>query len=228
MVGFHGKRARVNRSKQVSTIIVGGVLGLTACGGAPLSTRIVETPHAEVVSYGAPHHMRYSAEVDSSFENTRITLYRSARCDVIPIQLMQRYEEKLEGDQVVERTALGKREVAGKARGSVACDHGYAPDVDVMLEVGDARHALGRSDARGVVTADLSQVLKSVSAGLQGKSAKILIRPLQAQPTQEVGVLSFDELRREQEQVGQLVAQLNDLFKQGQLSQQDSALAYEL
>ena len=68
------------------------MLGLLGCGGAAPSTRIVETPGSTVLTYGAPHDVNYTAEVDPSLEQLTLTIYKRARCDITPVTLMDRYD----------------------------------------------------------------------------------------------------------------------------------------
>ncbi len=198
------------------------------CASAPLTTRIVESPSSEVVSYGAPRDIKYTAEVDPSLENARIIVYRRARCDVIPVKLVNRTEEKLRGDEVVERTVLTKGQHAQPAKGTVACDQTYASNVDVMLEVNGGRYKVGKTDPQGAVSADLAKLLSTSEMGQVPEQGTVLIRPLQAQPTQEAGTILFAELKKQQARMDQLLAELRAILDTERLSQQDSARAYEL
>lgn len=206
------------------------MLGLLGCGGAAPSTRIVETPGSTVLTYGAPHDVNYTAEVDPSLEQLTLTIYKRARCDITPVTLMDRYEEKLQGDRVVEKTSIGKRQVAGKSKGEIDCNQSYANNVDVLLELdGGGRFSLGKTDGHGVVSADLNSLFKTASIDLPSATAKVVVRPIQAQPSVVVTQIAFTELTRQQEQLVQLLTELRALLDTGsELSQKDSSRAYDL
>ena len=216
------------RDKTVRSLLPLLLLFGSACGGGPLSTRIVETPTSNVVSYGAPHDVSYSAELDPALNEARITVYRRARCDVIPVQLVDRVEEKFRGDEVVERTHLGKGQNAQPARGEVDCAQTYAQNVDVMLQVGSARFPVGKTDSHGVVVVDLSQLMQTGAMGSAGEQAVVMVRPPQAQPTQSAGQISLAELNRQQTRVNELLEELRPILDSGTLTQEQSARAYEL
>ncbi len=206
---------------------LGGLVGLlSACASAPYTTRIVETESSQVVTYGKPEGVRYLAEVDPSFEQVRVVVYRQAECAQIPVKLVERTEEKLRGNEVVERRILGKAQHAQEPTAQVICDQGYANQVDVMLEADGARLFLGRTDAQGTVQANLAQLLRAGSMGSTPTEVRILVRPNQAQASRQVGSFSLTELRRSQVRIEELISDQEELFQSGQLSQEESARAY--
>ncbi len=187
--------------------------GLYGCGGAPLTTRMVDEPSGEAVTYGAPKDTRYNVELDAAKDAARITVYRSSQCDVLPVTVMQRYEEKVRGNQVVERNPVTKRQVVGNAEQTVPCDQSYARQVAVLLEVPDGgRFALGETDAYGQVSADLAQVFQVSSYDEVPENVKVVLRPAQAQPLVEAGTLNLSQLAAHQKRVTELLAKLAELL----------------
>lgn len=210
-----------------------------ACGGAsPLSTSIVETPSSKVETYGAPRDVTYSVEVDPALNEARLTVYQRATCDVISVQLVDRYEEKRRGDEVVERTLLGKGQHAGPVTGKVPCAQTYAARVLVIVDAGAAHFTLGETDARGRIAVRWNEVFKTATMGVPSEPATILVRPQQAQPTVSAGSISFQELTRQEQRLAQLIGDLSVVLDRAagsasptnpaHLSQADSRQAYEL
>ena len=112
---------------------------LPACGGQAITTRMVNDPTGEGIEYGAPQATTYKAELDAGQQYGRITIYKSSRCHVIPVTVMQRYRETLRGEKVIERNPVTKVQVAGDPQGDVPCEQTYARNVEVFLQVGDGR-----------------------------------------------------------------------------------------
>lgn len=224
--------------KRTVTSVLGAVASI-GCGGAPLSTTIVESPSSKVVTYGAPKQVTYSVEVDPTLDVSTLTVYRKARCDVMSVQLLERYEEKRRGDEVVERTLLGKRQQVESVTGSVECAQSYGARLLVMVSAGGAHFTLGETDAEGRVVARWTELFKTAAMGTPDGPAQILIRPEQARPSQVIGTISFTELARHQQRLVELIGQLGDILDRSvgaqpspaapaQLSQADSRRAYEL
>lgn len=190
------------------------VLPLTACG-PKTSTRMVDDPSGTAVEYGAPRNTTYVAELDAARTQARITVYESARCDVIPVTVMQRYEERLRGDEVVQRNPVTKKQVAGKPKGEINCNQSYARNVEVMLSAGDARFSLGKTDARGQVSANLAEVFQVASYQDIPPQVTVLLRPIQAKPTVTAGTLTLSELIKHEERLQQLLKELEKILESG-------------
>ncbi len=216
-----------------------GMSGGVACGSAPLSTAIVESPSSKVVTYGAPTQLTYSVEVDPALDVSTLTIYQKARCEVMSVQLFDRYEEKRRGDEVVERTLLGKRQQVESVKGHIDCAQSYGSRLLVMVDVGGSHFTLGETDPFGQVVARWSDLFKTAAMGIPEGPAQILIRPQKAQPSQVIGTISFQELARHQTRLLELIHQLGDILDRSvpeqpnpaapaQLSQADSLRAYEL
>lgn len=216
-----------------------GTAASLGCGGAPLSTAIVESPSSKVVTYGAPTQVTYSVEIDPALDVSALTIYQKARCDVMSVQLFERYEEKRRGDKVVERTLLGKRQQVESVTGKVECAQSYGARLLVMVSSGGSHFTLGQTDPQGRVVARWTELFKTAAMGMPDGPAQILVRPQKAQPSQVIGTISFSELARHQTRLLELIGQLGEILDRSvpvqaspatpaQLSQADSRRAYEL
>jgi hypothetical protein len=211
--------------------LVVGLAGVAVgCGGGQLTSRVVDTPQGTTQMYGAPRNQTYSFEAEPELDVLRLHLYRSARCDVIPTDIVARRTETLDGDHVVSSVDQGPVQVAKAATTEVPCDQGYARDVDVSLVVGNAVHALGATDAHGYVALNLSAELREKLFGMGTPAdAVVRVRGSKAQPAQDIGKLSLASLRDYEAGIGKLIDELNALLAKGtDLSSPDIARSYEL
>ena len=220
-------------SKVGPWITIGAIaLGVNAfaCASQKSSVRLVSDPTGESVVYGPPVAVSYEAELDAGREYGVLTLYRSARCDVIPVTVMQTYKETLHGDKVVERSPTTKTQVAGEPDGSIVCDQTYARDVEVFLEAGGDRFSLGKTNAEGQAGANLAQVFKVGSFEELPEKAKIMVRPEQARPMVEVGEVSLARLGKFSERVTELLDKLSVILQKGEtdVTGEDIARSYEI
>src|SRR5690606_17816740 len=115
-----GQSTMLNHSRKLGLLIPSLALAI-ACGGGS-TTRMVDDPTGQATTYGGPKNTSYHAEVDTSQGAAQVTVFQSSLCDVIPITVMQRYEEVLHGDKVVQRNPVTKKQVAGDPTGTVPCD----------------------------------------------------------------------------------------------------------
>lgn len=185
---------------------------LSGCGSSQISTRTVDDPAGEALEYGAPNKTDFVAELDAGREYGTVTVYKKSTCDVIPVTVMQTYKETLRGDEVIERSPVSKKQVAGRPQGTVPCDQTYARNVEVLFEAEGGRFSLGTTDDHGRVSANLANVFKVGSFDEIPAHAKILLRPENAQPTIVVGELSLAQLMKHEDRVKQLMAQLQEIF----------------
>ncbi len=207
-----------------------GLLVLAACGGKQLTSRVVDTPQGSTQAYGAPRDYSYSFEAEPELDVLRLHVYRSARCDVIPTEIVARRTETLDGDRVISSVDQGPVQIAKPATAEVPCDQGYARDVDVSLVVGNAVHALGRTDAHGYVGVNLSAELREKLLGASTpEDAIVRVRGPKAQPAVDAGKLSLASLRDYEAGTARMIEELNALLAQGtELSSADIARSYEL
>lgn len=203
---------------------------LAACSTTPVTTRTVDDPAGEAVEYGAPESKSYFVELDAGREHGTVTVYQKSSCDVIPVTVMQRYKETVRGDEVLERSPLNKRQVAGEPRGQIPCDQGYARNVEVLLEADGGRFSLGTTDELGRVEANLARVFKVASFEEVPSSAKVLLRSVKGQPLQEVGQLSLSQLQKHDARVTELLSKLEVILQKGETgaSPEEITRSYEL
>lgn len=203
---------------------------LAGCGGGPLTTKVVDAPQGTTTAYGAPRNQVYSFESEPELDQLRLRVYRSARCDLIPTDVVARKTETWNGDHLVSSVDQGPVQIAKPATAEVACDQGYARDVEVTLVIGNATHLLGTTDAYGYVGTNLSAELreKLFGAGVPA-NAMVRVRGPKGQPAQEVGMLSLASLRDFETGTGKLIDELNALLAKGaDLSSPDIQKTYEL
>jgi hypothetical protein len=203
---------------------------LVGCGGGPLTTKVVDAPQGSAVAYGAPRNQMYSFEAEPELDQLRLHVYRSARCDLIPTEVVARRTETWNGDHLVSSVDQGPVQIAKPATGEVPCDQGYARDVEVTLVIGNAIHTLGTTDAYGYVSANLSAELREKLFGVGvPANAMVRVRGPKGQPAQEVGMLSLASLRDFEAGTGKLIDELNALLAKGaDLSSPDIQKTYEL
>jgi hypothetical protein len=194
----------------MSLLLIGG-----AC--APkVSTRMVDAPTGQAVEYGPPTNTQYSAQVDVSKTRATITVFSKSQCVVIPVTVVQRYEEVLRDDKVVSKTPVTKKQVAGDPTGAIVCDQTYARNVEVLLAVGEARHTAGQTNPQGVVEVDLVNVLQVGTYEKLPEQVRIVLRPARAQEVIDVGGVSLSEIKRREAKLGELLAKLEGILAKGE------------
>lgn len=204
-------------------------LGVSACAGS-VTTREVDVPVGKSVAYGAPRSTSFWVEAEPELDVLRLRVYRASRCDVIPVDLMQRRVETLEGGEVVKTEEQGKRQVAHPPSGEADCELGYARDSEVSLVVGNAVHRLGTTDARGYVSVNLSAELREkLFGGSAPTEGLVRVRAPQALETADAGTITLASLRDYEAGVARLLAELGDLLgRNSDLSAQEIQRSYEL
>jgi hypothetical protein len=206
------------------------VCASVGCGGGALTTKVVDTPQGSSTALGAPRNLTYSFESEPELDQLRLHVYRSARCDVIPTDIVARRTETYRDSHLVSSVDQGPVQIAKPATTEVPCDQGYARDVDVTLVVGNATHDLGITDAYGYVGVNLSAELREKLFGVGvPPNAMVRVRGPKGQPAQEVGMLSLASLRDYEGGIQRLLDELNALLaKGGELSSPDIQRTYEL
>lgn len=215
--------------KWTAVLVMGTGVSLVACGPKS-STRMVDDASGKAVMYGAPRDKIYSAELDAAKDEARVTVFEASRCDVIPVTVMQRYQETLHGDEVVQRMPVTKKQVAGKSTKDVPCNQTYARNVEVLLEANGGRFILGKTNAQGQVSANLQQLFQVASYGELPSQAKVLLRPAQAKPLTEAGTLTLSELAKHEGRVVQLLRELEAILAKGETgaTSADIGRSYEI
>lgn len=203
---------------------------LSAASCTPKTTqRLVEDPAGTAVEYGAPRDVTYSTDIVASKQILSLYVYQSARCDVIPVTIMQRYRETLRNDKVVQRAPVTKTQVAGKPKGTIPCDQTYARNIEVFLDAGGNRVSLGQTDAQGRVEGNLVGLLATAGYANSPKQAKFLIRP-RGKPLFEAGTIELHELAQYETRVTELLAELEAILAKGEAGQSaaDVTKSYEI
>ncbi len=203
---------------------------LVGCGGGALTTKVVDAPQGSSNALGAPRNPTYSFEAEPELDQLRLHLYRAARCDLIPTDVVARRTETYRGSELVSSVSQGPVQIAKPATTDVPCDQGYARDVEVSLVVGNAIHPLGVTDAYGYVGINLSAELREKLFGVGvPPNAMVRVRGPKGQPAQEVGMLSLASLRDYETGTQRMIDELNALLaKGGDLSSPDIQRTYEL
>jgi hypothetical protein len=206
---------------------LGGVLG---CGGGTLTTKVVDSPQGSATALGAPRSPSYSFESEPELDRLRLHVYRAARCDLIPTDVVARRTETWKGSHLVSSVDQGPVQIAKPATTEVPCDQGYARDVEVTLVVGNAIHNLGITDAYGYVGVNLSAELREKLFGVGvPPNAMVRVRGPKGQPAQEVGMLSLASLRDYETGIQRMLDELSALLAKGaDLSSPDIQRTYEL
>lgn len=210
--------------------IAGIALALGGCGRGALTTRTVDTPKGSTVAYGAPRDQSYTFEAEPELDAMRVRVYRAARCDVIPTDIVARRTETLEGDRVISSVDQGPVQIAKQATTDAPCDQGYARDVIVSFVVGNAVHPVGTTDAFGYVGVNLSAELreKLLGAGTPEK-VTVRVRPPKAMAPIDLGPLPLTSLKEFEAGVARQLDELNALLAKGNtLSSPDILKAYDL
>jgi len=201
-----------------------------SCASRQVTTRTVDDPMGQAIEYGPPQSTSFDAEMDAGREYGTITIYKKSTCDVIPVTVMQRYKEKVRGDDVLERTPLNKTQVAGRPDGQVNCDQSYARNVEVLIEADGGRFSLGVTDELGRVDANLARLFKVASFDDVPSEARVMLRSIKGQPLVEVGQLSLEQLKKHQARVNELLAKLEAILEKEETgaSPQEITRSYEL
>lgn len=205
---------------------------VVACGGSPPTVRTVDTPTGTAVTYGAPRDTAYEVQVEPAKDAFTVHVFRSSKCSIIPIQLVEREQQTVEGNEVVRTEGLGRKQVAGEPQGDVTCAQSYARDVEVSLVIGSGVHPLGTTDEHGTVTAQLTDVLKSAAYGeAPPDEAVVRIRPpREARPALDGAKISLRELGQHEARVTALLTELEGILAKGEsgASGADIARSYAL
>jgi hypothetical protein len=212
------------------TALMAGTV-LSACGAGTITQRQVDTQPTTVHEYGAPQQTEYSLELEPAKENLGITVYEHSTCDRIKVDVVHRTRETLEGDRVINRTPLGKVQIAQKIEGSVPCAQRFAREARVSLKVGDAVYAIGTTNAEGRVGVDLAKKLDTDVYGVPPEGeVVVLVRGQGAMEQREVMRLPLSELKTREDRVAQLSQQLGELLAKdpAQMSSSEVTAAYQL
>lgn len=204
------------KNRRLRAFTLPSLVVLAGCGGAPLTSRYVDTPKSTGVEYGAPAATQYEVEIEPEHESLRLYLYQYSECPRIPVTVVHRQEELLRGDEVVETKQIGPVQIAQPPDGTVPCEAGYGRDVDVSLLADGASYDLGRTDSYGYLSVDLASVLqRGTRDGALPSKAEIRIRPPYGGAARVVGEISLAQLEVHEQQVEKLLGELDSILMKG-------------
>ncbi len=185
---------------------------VASCSG-PLTHRIVESPAGESVTLGAPRDWTYATEVLPEHDALTLRVTRAARCDRIPVTVMNRVDEAIDGDEVVSRKPLSPRQSSGTPQGDAECEKGYATDSDVALKIGENVFELGKTDRAGVVRVDLSDRLElSLYGEAAPAEATVMVRGPKALESTSGTTLPLTSLAKHEAYVRAQLKQMSGLL----------------
>lgn len=209
-----------------------GAVGVGGCAGgsSAVTQRYVDTPAWTTVEYGAPKQRQYSAELATERDILRIVVSEKSRCDVIPVKVVERVEETIEDGEVTARRSLGTQQVAGEPTETVSCSETLASDTEVSLKIGPEVFVLGTTDRSGTVVVDLSdRVRQNVYGEAVAAEAEVLVRGPKDVSRVAAGRIPLDSLRRHEQRVAELLAELTEILNQGdQMKPADIQRSYTL
>lgn len=200
-----------------------GILSLLVaslgCGDRP-PARAPDAPPEGTASehLGAPHDTRYAAEIEATRGRVRVIVREQSVCDVIPVQSV---------------VVNGKKKfIAGDPVKTQPCNERTARNVILSLEVDGNTFRLGEPDARGEVTAQLSNRMLSDLYGNDTQSApvaKLMLRDRQGK-SQELGSIELAQLAESDRRLDELLAEFRGVLErpQTELTGAELARAYEL
>jgi hypothetical protein len=194
-------------------------LASVACGDAP-PPRAPEPPPDGIASeqLGAPYDTHYAADIEATRGRVRVIVREESVCDVIPVQCVV-----VEGE---------KRFIAGNPTKTQPCNERLARNVLLSLEVDGNTFRLGEPDARGEVSAQLSNRMLSDLYGKNTQSppiAKLMLRDRQGK-AQELGSIELGALAESDRRLDELLAEFRRVLDrpQTELTGSELARAYEL
>ncbi|HTM43469.1 MAG TPA: hypothetical protein VL137_00865 [Polyangiaceae bacterium] len=206
---------------------------LAACGSGVISYRNVDSSAGAIQTLGTAKHKTFTMTADTEKAILRLTLFEQAECDVIKVKLVDRVRQTLKGDEVVHSDPPARIQMVQGINGTTPCDHTYARDVQVSLQVGDGVYRLGRTSPRGELNVDLSKALRPgmYPNDSQLASAEVLVDWQSGGELgrSSAGKLSLSELAKREARVLDLVKQLEELLGSKALNEPTNLMqAYRL
>lgn len=197
------------RITQSSTLLVLSAGLLLGCAHAPksYSKRIIDRPAGERVVPGAAQSTSYTTQVSMEHNIAHIRVLERSVCPVIKLRVVDRIEETLDGEKVVERVPQGAQEFAETQSTFMQCEARFAR-VPVALQYGADTYPLGNTDEMGQLRADLGSAMKVNTRGvdLSQQTGQLLVAGAPAAEISMAGLL------KQQQRVDQIVAQLTPLL----------------
>lgn len=176
-----------------------------ACGSGPQYTRrMVETPAGYTQTLGPAKNTAYLAKVAMEHNIAHITVYERSECDVIKLRVVDRVEETLDGDEVVQSEVKGQLKFAEGPGGTQPCDERFAR-VPLMISFGGNTYPLGDTSPTGELNVDLASVVKASTRGVDLSAERSGVLLVAGRPVGEVPLTGLaDQQKRLDEILGEL------------------------
>lgn len=184
-------------------------MALFACASAPkvYSKRIIDTPSGERMIPGAVRGKSYLTRVSMEHNIAHVRVLERSQCPAIRVHTVERIEETLDGERVVERVAKGPHEESETLTTMMECEARYAR-VPVALQYGPDTYPLGVTSEYGELNADLASALKvnTRAIDLSTATGTLLVADAPA------GEISMAGLLKQQQRLDAIIAQLSSLL----------------
>jgi hypothetical protein len=180
-----------------------------ACGSGPQYTRrMVETPAGYTQTLGPAKNTAYMAKVAMEHNIAHVTVYERSECDVIKLRVVDRVEETLDGDEVVQRETKGALKIAEGPGGTQPCDERFAR-VPLMISFGGNTYPLGDTSPTGELNVDLASVVKASTRGVDLSNERSGVLLVAGRP---VGEVPLTGLADQQKRLDQILAELGPIL----------------
>lgn len=190
-----------------SMLIIGAAC--CACGSGPKYTRrMVETPAGYTQTLGPAKNTAYMAKVAMEHNIAHITVYERSECSVIKLRVIDRVEETLDGDEVVQREAKGALKIAEGPGGTQPCDERFAR-VPLMLSYAGNTYPLGDTSPTGELNVDLASVVKPGTRGVEFSADRPGVLLVAGRP---VGEVPLAGLAQQQQRLDQILSELGPIL----------------
>lgn len=191
----------------IQAISLAVALAVVGCGTTQYTRRMVETPAGHSQTLGPARNTAYLAKVSMEHNIAHITVYERSECDLIKLRVVERVEETLDGDEVVQREAKGSLKIADGPGGTVPCEERFAR-VPVMLGYAGNTYPLGDTSPTGELRVDLASIVKPGTRGVDLSSGQgtLLVagRP--------VGEVPLGGLAQQQQRLDAILAELGPIL----------------
>jgi hypothetical protein len=212
-----------------SVVMLIASAAICACGSGPQYTRrMVETPAGYTQTLGPAKNTAYMAKVAMEHNIAHITVYERSECDVIKLRVIERVEETLDGDEVVQREAKGSLKIPESQAppATQPCEERFAR-VPLMLSYAGNTYPLGDTSPTGALDVDLGSVVKPGTRGVDFSSNAPGVLLVAGRP---VGEVPLTGLAQQQQRLDQILAELGPILSKSatKLSDAEVTRAYTL
>lgn len=178
------------------------------CGSTTYTRRMVETPAGITQTLGPAKNPAYVAQVAMEHNLAHITVYERSECEVFKLRVVERVEETLDGDEVVQRETKGALKIPEGNAGTQPCDERFAR-VPVMLSYAGNTYPLGDTSPTGQLDVDLASVLKPGTRGVDFSSGQPGMLLVAGRP---IGEVPLSGLAQQQKQLDAILAELTPIL----------------